>query len=266
MARLSASSSANGHATAPTARPRTAVRQDDDPEHEHEDAPKPETTSSSTPTKIPPYDPSLLPNGSRSLTSIAQQSFWLGFTLALCILLTIYWTLFAYHPVWRLPAFFLCLSIFHYLEFYITAKYNLPVVRASSFLLFTNGKAYNIAHTVATAEILLSTLVLPETYRELLVYPPWTLAAGVALILLGQGVRSIAMKQAGTNFNHVPVQTRSDDHELVTHGVYAWLRHPSYFGFFWWALGTQVLVGNKVSLVGYAIALWTFFHRRIKSK
>lgn len=29
-------------------------------------------------------------------------------------------------------------------------------------------------------------------------------------------------------------------HELVTSGIYSWSRHPSYAGFFWWAVGTQV--------------------------
>lgn len=33
---------------------------------------------------------------------------------------------------------------------------------------------------------------------------------------------------------------REDSHQLVTRGVYRFLRHPSYFGWFWWSLGTQV--------------------------
>lgn len=74
------------------------------------------------------------------------------------------------------------------------------------------------------------------------------------------------MAQAGTNFNHTPQRTKKEGHVLVSTGVYAWLRHPSYFGFFWWALGTQVLVGNKVCLVGYLGALWTFFYRRIRGE
>ncbi|CAN0453530.1 unnamed protein product, partial [Hapterophycus canaliculatus] len=33
---------------------------------------------------------------------------------------------------------------------------------------------------------------------------------------------------------------REESHQLVTSGVYRFLRHPSYFGWFWWSLGTQV--------------------------
>lgn len=241
------------------------THQEDDSDYEF-DASGPEVPKTVPGAQPLPYDPSLLPSGSRSLTSIAAQSFSLGFTFSFCILATFYSTAIQPHQIWRLPAFFACLSLFHFLEFFITARYNLPAVRASSFLLFNNGRAYNIAHILATTEILLSTYILPPRYCNFLVYRPYTIILGVLLIMLGQITRSIAMAQAGTNFNHTPAQTHKEGHELVTSGVYSWLRHPSYFGFFWWALGTQILVGNKVCLVGYALALWRFFHRRIAAE
>lgn len=255
----------NGRVLARPARLVTMTQQEDDSDYGYD------TTSPETPKVVAgaqplPYDPSLLPAGSRSLTSIAMQSFWLGFTFSFCLLATTYMTTMNPHPMWRLPAFFACLSLFHFLEFYITARYNLPAVRASSFLLFNNGRAYNVAHTLAATEILLSTYVLPLVYRNFLFYRPYTVLLGVFLVFLGQITRSVAMSQAGTNFNHTPAQTHREGHELVTSGVYRWLRHPSYFGFFWWALGTQVLIGNKVCLIGYTLALWKFFHGRIAGK
>jgi len=36
-----------------------------------------------------------------------------------------------------------------------------------------------------------------------------------------------------------------------------------YFGYFWWGLGTQIVMGNPVCFVGYAVVLWRFFERRI---
>ena len=74
------------------------------------------------------------------------------------------------------------------------------------------------------------------------------------------------MAQAGTNFNHQVQSRRNEGHELVTTGLYAWLRHPSYFGFFWWGLGTQVVLGNIVSFLGYLGVLWYFFSTRIRRK
>jgi protein-S-isoprenylcysteine O-methyltransferase len=41
-------------------------------------------------------------------------------------------------------------------------------------------------------------------------------------------------------------------------------RHPSYAGFFYWALGTQLVLQNPVSSIAYVFVLWKFFSRRIK--
>lgn len=86
------------------------------------------------------------------------------------------------------------------------------------------------------------------------------------MLILGQTTRSMAMARAGSNFNHTVQMHKREGHELVTGGIYGLLRHPSYFGFWWWGLGTQVILGNGVCLVGYAIVLWRFFRDRIDSK
>lgn len=41
------------------------------------------------------------------------------------------------------------------------------------------------------------------------------------------------------------------------------MRHPSYFGFFWWALGAQLLLLNPVCFVGFILVLQKFFSDRI---
>lgn len=72
--------------------------------------------------------------------------------------------------------------------------------------------------------------------------------------------RSYAMISASSNFSHMcasrlssfvrPVELTKDpgsvavdklaSHQLVKTGIYSWSRHPSYAGFTWWAVGTQV--------------------------
>ena len=42
------------------------------------------------------------------------------------------------------------------------------------------------------------------------------------------------------------------------------LRHPAYFGFFWWSVGTQLLLCNPLCVVAYAAASWHFFSGRIR--
>ena len=86
------------------------------------------------------------------------------------------------------------------------------------------------------------------------------------MMVVGQALRTTAMVQAGQNFNHTVQVRKKEEHELVVDGVYAWLRHPSYVGFFWWGLGTQVVMGNGVCFVGYAAVLWSFFSGRIHSE
>jgi protein-S-isoprenylcysteine O-methyltransferase len=207
-------------------------------------------------------DPSLLPNGARSLSLIALQAFAMGLTFALGFTAAI---LLAREEstLWRLPAFLAALSVFHFLEFWTTAHFNTPAARASSYLLYSNGTAYNVAHALATIEIITSYFI--PHYQSLLVNG-LTISVGIILILVGQTVRSMAMAQAGTNFSHLPAKTKKDGHVLVDTGIYSLLRHPAYFGFFWWALGTQILVGNKVCLLGYFAALWRFFQQRIKGE
>ena len=86
---------------------------------------------------------------------------------------------------------------------------------------------------------------------------------GLCLCLLGMGTRSLGMATASTNFSHKIEDTKRAEHRLVTHGIYSVLRHPAYFGFFWWSVGTQVLLANPVCVLVYAAATWHFFYDRI---
>ncbi|KAL0637117.1 farnesyl cysteine-carboxyl methyltransferase [Maublancomyces gigas] len=137
----------------------------------------------------------------------------------------------------------------------------LGAATAGAFLLTSNGMAYNIAHASAFTEAAVEWYFFPglKTHRALTAF-------GVILVILGQLARSYAMAHAGTNFSHVVVMNREQGHILVKTGIYAYIRHPSYFGFFWWGMGTQFMLGNPVCAVGYALALWKFFSSRIREE
>lgn len=235
---------------------------------------------------FPPRRSSLLPDPSRAPLPIALRASFLSLVLGIGTLSTIH-LLYHSHPLWRIPFFASTLSLFHLLEFYITALYNPPAATVSAFLL-DNGRAYNIAHAAAFLECFLhfapffpwssssssSSFTLTPTqpqppsppsnpYPALLTHPA-SLALGLTLLTLGQLVRSTAMAHAGLNFNHIVQSEKHPSHTLVTSGIYSVLRHPSYFGFFWWSLGTQVVLGNVVCLVGFAVVLGRFFRRRVR--
>jgi protein-S-isoprenylcysteine O-methyltransferase len=203
--------------------------------------------------------PDLYPQCKRSLSGIAVRAFCLGLAGAVGFMLT---AQLAYHGsnLWRPFLFLGTLSVFHFLEFYTTAAYNTPGAYVSSFLL-TNGDQYRQAHTMAFVETLVTSYFFPGWQAR--VHTGYAIAAGVAMVVVGQTVRSVAMAQAGTNFNHMVQSRKTEGHELVTTGLYAFFRHPSYFGFFWWGIGTQVLLGNTVCTLGYAGVLWYFFMKRI---
>ncbi|KAI9853025.1 MAG: hypothetical protein M1838_002804 [Thelocarpon superellum] len=226
-------------------------------------APTPDLSASSVSFRAGPLvHPALLPGQSLSVSGIASRAFLLGATLGVSISLTVYF-LVQSSPLWRPPFFLATLALFHELEFWTTARYNTQHVSISSFLLTSNGAAYKLAHTAALVECLTRNFLFPQTTWFGPVRPNVTTSLGLILIVVGQTTRSLAMAQAGSNFNHMVQTRRTVDHHLVTHGIYAFLRHPSYFGFFWWGIGTQLVLANPICLVAYAVVLWQFFHRRI---
>lgn len=168
---------------------------------------------------------------------------------------------------WQLPLYITSLSIFHFLEYYITARYNRPKVRATSFLL-RNGTTYIAAHALALTEAVLEYYLVPTTSSLYIWTRGTTLTALAGLVILGGGqfLRSAAMIHAATNFSHVIARTHQSKHTLVRSGVYSFSRHPSYSGFFFWALGTQVLLANPLSLMFFAVVLWRFFRERIEDE
>ncbi|QSZ29162.1 hypothetical protein DSL72_003673 [Monilinia vaccinii-corymbosi] len=216
----------------------------------------------------------------KSLSGIAMRSFLIGIVFTISTSLALYLFFASSTIFWRAPCFVSSLAIFHFLEFWTTARYNTPEATISSFLLTGNGSAYNIAHSAAIAEFLITNTFFPDgspytvfgrqVPPSISSFPPGTqnfiLLLGLLLMLLGQTVRSVAMIQAGRSFNHIVQFTRLRSHELVTTGLYSFLRHPSYFGFFWWGLGTQMVLGNLYCFAAYAFVLWMFFNRRIEGE
>ncbi|VTJ76026.1 Hypothetical predicted protein, partial [Marmota monax] len=62
----------------------------------------------------------------------------------------------------------------------------------------------------------------------------WLSTTGLLKVVFGECLRKASMFTAGSNFNHVVQNEMSDTHTLVTSGVYAWFRHPSHQGWFYW--------------------------------
>jgi protein-S-isoprenylcysteine O-methyltransferase Ste14 len=70
---------------------------------------------------------------------------------------------------------------------------------------------------------------------------------GIIMIVLGIILRFIAIKQLGKFFT-VDVTIRKD-HELVQHGLYKYMRHPSYTGLLITFLGFGISLNNWISVI-----------------
>ncbi|KAI2630768.1 ICMT-domain-containing protein [Hypoxylon sp. NC1633] len=205
-----------------------------------------------------------LPGQPKALDGIALRSFCLGLALASSVITMILLLAFTSSPLWRLPFFIGALSTFHFLEFWTTARYNTPVANIGSFLLTANWPSYAIAHVAASLECLFTNLLFPNRSWAPFYSGHIILLLGCILVCGGQFVRSAAMIQAGQSFNHTIQHHKKDSHALVTTGLYSFLRHPAYFGFFYWGIGTQMVLGNPFCFVAYTIVLWQFFSVRVR--
>lgn len=159
--------------------------------------------------------------------------------------------------LWQFFAYFFCLCTFHLLEFFVTAFYNPTQVSADSFLI-NHSTAYTAAALSSWTEFGLHISLYPRQFNLSSVS-----YCGLALTLIAQLVRSLAMATAGESFNHLIQRSKKPNHKLITHGVYRYLRHPSYVGFYYWCIGCQLLLANYCHALLFSIVAWHFFARRI---
>ena len=155
-----------------------------------------------------------------------------------------------------LHLFLTLLFIFHSLEFLTTSFYK-PKPDVYDYVLF-HSPAFMIAFTLSMSEYYIELHYFPELKQHTML----SLSFGV-ITLFFQSIRSIAMIQCGNNFNHYIETTKSSSHILITDGIYKYLRHPSYFGWFYWSIMTQCVMLNPICVILYALAAWYFFYTRI---
>ncbi|KAI0702866.1 protein-s-isoprenylcysteine O-methyltransferase [Cytidiella melzeri] len=217
--------------------------------------PQPTASLETQPIAVPRSTSSRIPNTPLAASII---SFSLGSLFLLGVLIFLNEDLRYGVLTSQLGFFIAAWAAFHWGEFAVTAGWNREKCSVDSFLL-ENGAHYHLAHSFAVLEYTLTVWVKPslKSYSHVS-------TAGIALVLLGQMLRSTAMIQAATSFSHTIAQHKLDNHILVKHGIYSWCRHPSYAGFFYWALGTQLVLQNPLSFVVYLAVLWRFFSQRIE--
>ncbi|KAJ1942304.1 farnesyl cysteine-carboxyl methyltransferase [Linderina macrospora] len=151
-------------------------------------------------------------------------------------------------------------ATYHMLEYLSVAMYNPTRVTMESFMFSPDeGNHYYQAMLVSIAEYCIESYFCKSSKA-----PGVVTCAGLILAAFGQTMRTLAMVTAKSSFNHYIANRKESDHQLITHGVYRYERHPSYVGFFSWAVGLQIMLKNPVSVVGFAAVLGYFFLRRTR--
>jgi len=164
-------------------------------------------------------------------------------------------------PSWKpLGLYFCFLSSFHFTEFLTTALIKPRSLKLDSFLL-NHSREYHVAAVASWCEFIIERFLFPEA--KVMSYLSYI---GLFLCVSGEVTRKLAMFTAGSNFDHTVQNRREENHVLVTHGIYSLCRHPSYVGWFYWSVGTQLVLANPICTVAYAFASWSFFKTRVEEE
>ncbi|MBT9330543.1 methyltransferase family protein [Paracidobacterium acidisoli] len=115
------------------------------------------------------------------------------------------------------------------------------------------------AIAILTAIVLLSInrIPLPWLYRQLWPSGLWPFWIGAAVAVAGLLFAVWARQHLGRNWSHAV--TIKQDHELITSGPYALVRHPIYTGILAGFLGTVIALSQVRGVIALALVFLGFW-------
>ncbi|XVE92984.1 hypothetical protein REPUB_Repub01dG0150700 [Reevesia pubescens] len=156
----------------------------------------------------------------------------------------------------QLSQMFLAIAFFHISEYILAISiHGRSNVTLKSLLI---SKNYLLAMIFSLLEYFLEIVLFPGLKEHW-----WISDTGLAMVVIGEIIRKLAIITAGRAFTHLIKVYHEEDHQLITHGVYRFIRHPGYSGFLIWSVGTQIMLCNPISTIAFAIVVWQFFAERI---
>lgn len=209
------------------------------------------------------YDVKQNPLHEISLTSVALGSLIGTFLTLIIILSSRYRFIFAYVIIQ---------SFYYFNEFDTTARYQARIVKAKLFLIWGNNgnKEFLMMCLFTIWEFLFTNSLVCTKLLHYLFGIDYVkengttfIGVGLSMVSIGLYIRRLAMKTCGDSFSHY-IEISNRDQKIITTGIYGWFRHPSYFGFWLFAVGCQVFLGNWAGLVINIVVLGWFFKKRIE--
>ena len=195
---------------------------------------------------------SILPPKSRfKLDHVAGIILCMAFSLSICMLL------YTKTHFYQLYLFLITQSIFHYSEYISVITYHFDTIEFKSYLI-NHSTEWIISLITSYCETILGNIFFYDYKHNTYIF--WT---GIIITLIGQIFRIGALFTGKKNFTHLLSYEKKPEQFLMTTGFYGISRHPSYFGFWIWGFGTQLMCGNLICSIGFPIGLYIFFKDRI---
>lgn len=164
--------------------------------------------------------------------------------------------IFSYTGCRQLSQFVVAIVFFHVSEYVLAVcTHGRSNVTLRSLLI---SKHYVIAMICSILEYCLEITFFPWLKEYW-----WISNLGLAMVIIGEIIRKVAIITAGRAFTHLIKIHHDEHHMLVTHGIYGFVRHPGYCGFFIWSVGSQVMLLNPICTFAFAVVVWKFFAGRI---
>ena len=189
----------------------------------------------------------------RGFAAISAEAFGLGVLGGVSLTVSL-----AFSAARPFFVFATLMAVFHMTEFLFAAVYHPHTASTESFLI-PHSQAYSVAIVAAVVEYWVEWLFLGSFFNSVTLF--WV---GLVLSVAGLGLRWAAFVTAGHNFTHLVSESKEAKHALVKHGVYRFVRHPGYCGWFWWSVGSQLILGNPISTLAFGVASYRFFAVRIE--
>lgn len=203
----------------------------------------------------------------------ALIAFALGALTILAMVLALYAYLAHKDALFAFALYILTVHIVFHVSEFVTAALQRPHdTHPDAFMVF-HSKAFMTASGAALLEFFLEAYAVPEgwklspTRHPLLAFFLRINRAGsiffALLVVVFYAIRVAAMLQCGANFSLMIEPQRRSSHRLVRHGLYRYLRHPAYFGWFWRTCFAQFILANPLAAVAHTVVTWYFFRSRI---
>jgi len=187
---------------------------------------------------------------------IYQYLMGISLILILCYSLSI--ILFVKTIYYQLYLYFITLCIYHYSEFFSELLFHFKDLQKDAFLIYQN-KNWVISTLSSFIEYIIETFFFHK-YKDIKLL----FIIGLIMTIIGQYFRIAALFTGKSNFTHKIQMYKRKNHVLVKHGVYSICRHPSYFGFFIWSVGIEVMCVNPLCIIAFTYILFNFFKNRIQ--